>query len=294
MIRRAGPQDVDALRVFLQSHVQDAMFPLGNLSAHGVIPQGQTDAPDKAMRVWIYDQDNRPDSRIVAVFALTQTGMMMPVFSKAFTQAGSVDWRALIAGLSVIGCLGQSFAARSVLSQLGVEEAATKVDEDEPHYALDLADLQEPIAHGAELIPLDGPYRDLAVTWRRAYLVEVLGAAEDSGLEQAEKDIASYRRKDSHRLLLKDGRPVAMTGFNAQVDDTVQIGGVYTPPELRGRGHARLAVALHLAQARNAGVKQVVLFAASEGAAKAYEAIGFSRIGSFTLCMFQDPVEIEG
>jgi predicted GNAT family acetyltransferase len=57
--------------------------------------------------------------------------------------------------------------------------------------------------------------------------------------------------------------------------DVVQVGGVYTPPALRGKGHARLALALHLAEARGKGVGRAILYAFSEPAARAYRAIGF-------------------
>jgi predicted GNAT family acetyltransferase len=66
-----------------------------------------------------------------------------------------------------------------------------------------------------------------------------------------------------------------MTGFNAQTADIVQIGGVYTPPPLRSRGHARRAVALHLAEARDRGVRAPRSLRSGAAAARAYEAIGF-------------------
>jgi predicted GNAT family acetyltransferase len=72
----------------------------------------------------------------------------------------------------------------------------------------------------------------------------------------------------------------------------VQVGGIYTPPALRGRGLARAAVALHLAEARNTGVSRAVLFAASPAAARAYTAIGFQPNGSFALVLFAAPVTI--
>ena len=80
-----------------------------------------------------------------------------------------------------------------------------------------------------------------------------------------------------------------MTGFNAELPTIVQIGGVYTPPPLRGQGFARHAVALHLDEARRRGVGRATLFSASESAARAYSAIGFEPIGHYTLCHFDGP-----
>ena len=83
-----------------------------------------------------------------------------------------------------------------------------------------------------------------------------------------------------------------MTALNARLPDMVQIGGVYTPPEQRGRGHARTAVALHLAALRAAGVDTAILFASGPAACRAYEAIGFERIGTYALSFLSAPVVI--
>jgi predicted GNAT family acetyltransferase len=61
---------------------------------------------------------------------------------------------------------------------------------------------------------------------------------------------------------------------------------VYTPPELRGRGFARAAVAASLLEARAEGAARAVLFTSSGAAARAYEALGFVRAGSFGLVLF--------
>ncbi len=82
--------------------------------------------------------------------------------------------------------------------------------------------------------------------------------------------------------------PLAMTGFNARLPDIVQVGGVYTPPDLRGRGHARRAVALHLAAARDAGIRRATLFSGSDMASRAYRSIGFRQIGDWTLLIFRN------
>ena len=92
---------------------------------------------------------------------------------------------------------------------------------------------------------------------------------------------------------MAEGGPVAMTNFNAVLPGIVQIGGVYTPPGLRGCGYARRAVALHLQDARDSGTSEAILFAASPAAARAYEAIGFGRIGDYRIVNFDPPVTVE-
>jgi ribosomal protein S18 acetylase RimI-like enzyme len=71
--------------------------------------------------------------------------------------------------------------------------------------------------------------------------------------------------------------------------DEMHFGAVYTPPALRGKGHARRAVALHLAQARNNGVRRATLFASAQNAIAAYTPVGFKKIGEWVLAIFKTP-----
>lgn len=84
---------------------------------------------------------------------------------------------------------------------------------------------------------------------------------------------------DSHRVLLRGDVPVCMTGFNAVLPEIVQVGGVYTPPDLRGQGFAKVAVAQHLMEVAVDGVTEAVLSAANDSAARVYTALGFQRTG---------------
>jgi len=75
--------------------------------------------------------------------------------------------------------------------------------------------------------------------------------------------------------------------FNAMLPEMVQIGGVWTPAEFRGRGYARALVAGSLAAAREQGVRRAVLFAnpANAAARAAYLAIGFEIVGDYGLVL---------
>jgi uncharacterized protein len=88
--------------------------------------------------------------------------------------------------------------------------------------------------------------------------------------------------------VLVDGTtPVAYSGSNAMLPDVVQIGGVWTPPERRGRGYARCVVAGSLVAARKQGVARAVLFAdpANAAARAAYLSIGFVIVGDYGLVL---------
>lgn len=112
--------------------------------------------------------------------------------------------------------------------------------------------------------------------------------------KKAVEDIETYAAADSHRALDEGETPVAMTGFNAVLPQTVQIGAVYTPPLDRSRGLARRAVTLHLHEAKQRGVTDLVLCAASPQVCKEYEAIGFARTVNYTVLVYEYPQVIYG
>jgi predicted GNAT family acetyltransferase len=93
-------------------------------------------------------------------------------------------------------------------------------------------------------------------------------------------------------VLERDGVPVAYQQFNAAVEDVVQVGGVWTPPPLRGRGYGRAVVAGALLAARAEGARRGVLFTGETNvqAQRAYAALGFTRVGDWALFFFADPV----
>ncbi|HAI29666.1 MAG TPA: N-acetyltransferase, partial [Thalassospira sp.] len=62
---------------------------------------------------------------------------------------------------------------------------------------------------------------------------------------------------------------------------------VWTPPEERSNGYARILVAKTLLAVRARGVKRAILSTDSEAAAKAYEALGFKKVGRYRLALLR-------
>lgn len=280
MIVAAGPDDRAEIAALLTARIDQAMFPLTNLRDHG-LAQGDFASPhDHALRIW------RSGNSLIAV---SRSGMILPLLDGAPDLSGL---SAALAGLTVTGSVGPATSVRPVLACLGLDHLPTTTDSDDPGFTLDLARLTIPDHPGSILRPVTPADLPLATNWRETYIGEVLGSAGPEARTKAERDLAGYLARDSHRLLIRDGHPVAMTGFNAILPEIVQVGGVYTPAHLRGRGYARTAVALHLAEARAAGTSRAVLFAASDAAATAYRAIGFQPSEAFTLFLLSAPTRI--
>ncbi|WP_171060494.1 GNAT family N-acetyltransferase [Poseidonocella sp. HB161398] len=277
--RWAGPADRARLEAFLEADADRAMFPLSNLARHGL-----SGGPARHACRFRLTADG---DRILGAVALSTEGMVLPVCAPDLG-----DLRAALAGQWIAGVIGETGLALAVLGALGLDRAPRMMDDDEPHFVLDLADLAMPRCDGLSLHPLSEAPRSTAVALRAAFAREVLGEDESGAILRAEMDVSEFLEAGSHRLLRAGDDWVAMTGFNAALPRIVQIGAVYVPPARRGRGLARAAVALHLDEARRAGAKRAVLFAASEPATRAYRALGFRQIGRFGLYLFATPLEV--
>ncbi len=127
--------------------------------------------------------------------------------------------------------------------------------------------------------------------WSLAYNIETMGAPDDDRTRTRIKaETPGVIAAGNTRLMIENGEPVARTAFNARLPDMVQIGGVFTPPDLRCRGYARRAVAAHLREARGEAAQTAILFASGAPACRAYEALGFERVGEYALAILAEPV----
>jgi GNAT superfamily N-acetyltransferase len=200
--------------------------------------------------------------------------------------------RAALAGHQVSGLIGPSDQVHVLRAALGLAEVPARHAKDEPGFTLDLADLRLADPQGCRLCPVTAADREVLLPWRAQYEAELFAAPPAEARAAAETQIGRWITADSHRLLWQGDVPVALTGFNARLPQVVQVGGVFVPPGLRGQGHARRAVGMHLAQARAAGVDRAVLFAASEPAERSYRALGFRRGDDMGLVLLARPQEI--
>lgn len=284
MIRKAEQADWPAIQAFLAPRAATSMFLSGNLRDHGLNATGHP----KATAVWLTEDDQG----ISNVFGYAEGGYFVfeaPDFSEG--HAGHL--RRVMAGKRLIGLNGELQQAAAVMAALGLTEDRQDTPLDLPHFRLALDSLTVPSGPGL-LRPMAEADIPLLTEWRRNYDIEIFGSQElpesrsRSGTQTAEL-VAGGRG----RVLEIEGLPVAMTAFNAVLPSIVQVGGVFTPAPLRGRGYARRAVALHLAEARAAGVAVAILFASGTAASRAYEAIGFARIGSYRVIDFSKPFTVE-
>jgi len=173
-----------------------------------------------------------------------------------------------------------------------------RLDDDEVLMALDLAALVLPPRLAAGEVTCRRATADdvdVLAAWRHDYQVEALhdppGAAT---AEEARGAVARGVARGSQWIVMEAGAPVATSGFNAVLPEIVQVGPVYTPPALRGRGHGQAAVAGSLRDARAEGVARAVLFTdrRNPSSTGAYRRIGFAAVGDYALVVLDEPAAV--
>ncbi|GHG84608.1 GNAT family N-acetyltransferase [Pseudodonghicola xiamenensis] len=283
MIRRAEVSDAARIEAFLAGYPETSMFLRGNLETHGI---GQSDH-EHACDYFLWPAEGP----LRAVFGCSNNGFLMLQCPGREAEAFSAAAGAL-AGRQVQGLTGDAAQARLWLKALGLS-GRLKVDHVEPLYDLELAAMPR-----ADLVWRQPEAGDAALlaAWFLGYEAETgTGAA---GMPQAAEVARDRARRiieaGISQLLLEAGRPVGMAAVNARVKDIVQVGGVYVPPEARNRGVGRRAVQALLMQVAADGASRAVLFSNNDAASRAYEAIGFRRVGDYRVALTDGVVALGG
>jgi len=280
-VRTLSEADAPALDAFLTRHRDSSMFLRANARQAGLEYHG---APLQAVYVAAVEDD-----AVIGVAAHAWNGMVIlqaPAHASVLAQA-CVD----LSGRHVKGLTGPARQVREARTAFGLDEAPTALDGNERLYALDLADFRPLAVLATDAIVCRAPQPDEYETlraWRVAYDIELLGA---TGTPEERRRAAEFLDRQIAQgnawVAVENGRLLSLSAFNACLPDIVQLGGIYTPPELRGRGYARVAVAASLMAARDRGVARAVLFTGNPNAERTYHALGFQRVGDYSLVLFR-------
>ncbi|HTV22449.1 MAG TPA: GNAT family N-acetyltransferase [Polyangiaceae bacterium] len=274
--------DYPALEAFLSRHRDTSMFLRSNARQAGLVFAGQ--------RLQATYVAGLRDGHVMGVAALCWNGMLLlqaPEGLEEIVARVVRETRTPLRGLS-----GPAAQVRTARSVLGLDAAPTSLEEDEELYALDLRSWTPPARLARDLrvecrAPLPSERTTLRA-WRFDYEVESLGRDPDDLVARAQSDVWLDAQIDDDVAWVAVARGVAVSfsGFNATLPDIVQLGAVYTPPEYRGHGYARAAVAHSVRIAKERGATRAVLFTKNPSAVKSYEAVGFRHAGDFGLVLF--------
>ena len=274
---------------YLTGHLSTSLFLLSNSRQAGLTYTGKAYSGD---HVAVFKEQ-----KLSGILCHTWNGNLLP-------QARVENLEALLVELQehsqrdIAGVVGPSPQVKELERLLGIKSEALKLNSDEILFELKLSELRIPETlnkSGITAAKATTNETEILSQWRVAYSVEVLGETNslrlnESCREQMERAIAEERV-----WILKDGdQTVACAGFNAQIAEAVQIGGVYTPPNLRGRGYARAvtAAALRYAASQECGLSILFTEHNNSAAKKAYESIGFKPVGTFRLAILAQPLRI--
>jgi predicted GNAT family acetyltransferase len=287
VVRMLGPGDEAPLEAFLLPRVESSMFLLGNMRDSGLRDRGEPYEGSYAAMV--------EGGRIVGVVAHFWNGVLV------FQAPGSenVLWRAAkeASERGVAGLIGPNDQVEVAKATMGIAGPGVQLDQKEKLYSLKLEEMVVPEAlssgevAGRRIGPEDV---ELMTAWRVAYDAEALGGGEGPEAVAENREAVERLRKEGRLWVLEaEGRAVSSSAFNTAIAEAVQIGGVWTPPELRRRGYGRCVVAASLLEARAEGVETAILFTGEENVAaqRAYTALGFRHIGDYRLVLLDPPID---
>lgn len=281
-IRVLATGDEAALERFLVHHRDTSMFLRANARQAGLDYRGQWGG---GQYVASFD-----GSAITGVAAHSWTGTLLlqaPANASALAKAAVET-----SGREVTGLIGPPEQVATARAALGLDEGVAIAEQPEILYAIDLARIIVPSTLLDGTIVCRPPRDDERATlhaWGFDYDRETLGAEDTPDARHRSADFMNARIDAGNAWVAvdRDGALLSLSSFNATLPDIVQLGGIYTPPRLRGRGYAKASVAHSLLVARQRGATRAVLFTPNPNAARAYEAVGFERIGSYALVLFR-------
>lgn len=269
MIRALTPEDAAALEALLSAHADTSLIPRSNLRAVGLAWSGR---PFEAQYVGRWE-----GGALRGVVGHAWNGMLL---LQAPAAAGALAIAALEAsGRRPAGLLGPWAQVEAAREALGLSPERFRLREEEVLMAIACAQARGPGEGVRAARPGD---LEVLAPWRIAFEREALfNPAPDAlglraGLERSIEAGALF-------VLEEAGAVHAMGAFTARLlPEAVQLGGIYTPPELRGRGCARRLVAGMLGLS---GAARAVLFTKDAAARRAYLAVGFEVCGTFGLAL---------
>lgn len=288
-VRALDNSDLAAMYRFLAAHADSSMFLLGNARAESLEYSGR---PRSAEYWGAFDGSGE----MRGVLAHCWNGNVLLQAPDPVVLEGLLAGFGSAATRPLAGALGDVGQVQSLVDWLGVPQEQYAVNVREDLYALPLDALHWPgrAENGHLRMALAREAgRELLVDWIRAFEIEGLGAVEGPKLEATVAErVDGFMIREDIWALFDGAEPVCLSGFNATLPEMVQIGPVWTPPPHRNRGYARYLVAATLAAARDRGVERAILFTQSAAAAKAYEAVGFRKIGTYRIALLRDPASV--
>ena len=284
-IRVLQQGDESSLENYLQPHTETCMFILSNLRKTGFTYR---DEPFYGEYIAAFSDNDA----MQGVFVHYWNGNIMAHASTDLALSNLAVYFSRSVKRPVAGIVCEDGTAIKLIDELGLTRQAFNINQKEDLYAMSLDELKflagkdnkgMQLRHVTEVDPA------ILFRWHKDYELEALKCDDTPTLnERIKQSLNGLSLATDQWVLVADGIPVSLCGFNARLPEIVQIGPVYTPPQQRNKGFAKHVVAWTLYKAKQEGVKKSVLFTNNRAAANAYQAVGFKKIGRFRLAILKD------
>ena len=287
-IRLLKSSDTQVLEEYLAPHKAECMFICSNLKAAGIEYKG---ADFEGEYFGYFDLNDQLQGVIVHYW----NGNVMMHSKDHDVLENLISHLKKNISRPIAGILGPNIQAEHVIKKLGLSRLSFGINSNEGLYEINLEALNElSMPSNMRVVSAQDVTKNILIEWMKSYDIEALGALDDEALEKQVQEHWNLRlQKNDSWVLLLDGTPVALSAFNARLSDMVQVGPVWTPPEYRNKGFARLLLAYTLHQEKLKGTKQAILFTDNPAAIKAYLAIGFKKIGHYRLALLEKPIKLQ-
>ncbi len=260
-------QDSHELERFLQNHCETSVRLLASAAAAGLEDSGGEQEGTYAAR-W-------EGKSIVSLAAHYQNGIV--VLQAPEVPGDLVRLASLSSKRSLVGIQGPWSQVQRALYELKIGTASWVTTKPDIVFALDLNKLTVPAIFPQCQVncrPLREEDRELIDRWRAAWKME------------SRRHLTCTH--PTSWVLEYQGGLVSLVELGARRANVVQLEGVYTSPELRCRGWARVAIANVLMLAKAEGVQKAVFTVGSQmvAAHSLCRALGFKEVGEEGVVLF--------
>ncbi len=287
------PTDAATLDAFLAPHTAETYYLRSNAVAAGLIYEGK---PLQAEYFGAFDGD-----RLVGVITYTwlptvlvfaEDPACLPALAKAIRPA------IVKRGGKIEAILGLASHVDAVISALALPPEAFRRYGDDWLFRLDLKDMRlPPLLEGLSLRLAEDKDRALLIDWRMAFNIEANNAEPGPNLKASvEKEVDHWLKSKQTFMLENAGNPVSFCGIGGNIPETVIIGPVWTPVELRNRGYGRLVTGhgLKVLMQERPALREATLFASRPDAIRVYQSLGFTRAADWRLALLKEDYRVEG
>ncbi|MBU0744127.1 MAG: GNAT family N-acetyltransferase [Gammaproteobacteria bacterium] len=262
----------------LNQYKETSLLLLANLKNFGIKLTDDTYSADFKCLV--------KDNKVVGVFALTKIGNLLVQTDRATDYSRIIVDECIKSDIPLKGVVGNWEITKPIWDYVKVcmPDLKEKFRDREILFQLMLSDLVDyKSSHKVQI--LNASDYDEWDKLNKAFLKES-GLGQNEGEDARQKRVLKEFATNSWYGLFVDGFLVSTSCHTANVAGSVQIGGVYTIPGMRGQGLATECVYNLLLDGKTyKNITQAILVTDEDNCAaiKVYENLGFKRIGYYGL-----------